>query len=88
MIRAALILATALTTSSPSWPGASAPQCSPKFDGVIDQTIRASILIGRAREAYDLHRMDRYDSYSEQVTSQRRHLDAAIKSYAACQSVE
>jgi hypothetical protein len=88
MMKAAFILATALTTASPSYPGATPPKCSPLFDGVIDQTIRASILIGRAREAYDLHRMDRYASYSEQVTSQRRHLDAAIKSYSACKEIE
>jgi hypothetical protein len=85
-VKVALILAAALTTPSISAPPpTTAPKCSAYFDGVIDNTIRASILIGRAREAYDLHRMDRYASYSEQVSNERSRLNAAIKTYADCQ---
>jgi hypothetical protein len=85
-VKVAFILAAALTTPSVSYPApTAAPKCSAFFDGVIDNTIRASILIGRAREAYDLHRMDRYTSYSEQVGDARSHLNEAIKTYSECE---
>lgn len=88
-MKLAFILAAALTTPAVSYPArTSAPKCSASFDGVIDSTIRASILIGRAREAYDLHRMDRYTSYSGQVTDARSHLTEAIKTYSACERPE